>query len=648
MCGFAGALGFPRVGIDIQDVLTQMGAAIQHRGPDEAGQWVDPARQIGLVHRRLSILDLSPAGTQPMRSSSGRYIIAYNGEIYNHLDIRHELRDQAPTWRGHSDTETLLCAIEAWGVERAISKCVGMFAFALWDLQNAKLTLVRDRLGEKPLYFGFVGTGQARSFVFASELKSIVRFPGFSATVNRQALANYMRHNCIGAPLSIYEGIEKLGPGCMASISLGDASPSIHRYWSVQSTVMETSRDVQMDPEQAVNALEQHLKTSVASQMLSDRPLGAFLSGGVDSTMVVALMQSLSSTPVQTFTLGFDVSGYDEAQHALQVAKHLGTNHTELYVTSRQALDVIASLPGMYDEPFADSSQVPTYLVCQLASKSVTVALSGDGGDELFSGYNRYAIASNHWSKLATVPMFARSLVGSIIKCMSPNQWESLLRPFVSQHRMNRLGDNLHKAADIVLSRSTDELYTRLVSHWYQPEQVVIGASGNNETLEVAMQELQALGPTEKMMALDMLTYLPDDILTKVDRAAMSCSLETRIPMLDHRVVEFAWRLPLSIKRLDGRGKWPLRELLKRYVPSSLIDRPKMGFGIPLDRWLRHELRDWADALLDPSRLRDEGYFHVIPIQQKWQEHLSGKRNWSYHLWDVLMFQAWLDHSRYR
>jgi asparagine synthase (glutamine-hydrolysing) len=647
MCGFAGFLGVPRDLVDARETLIQMGDAIVHRGPDECGDWFDLSQQVGLVHRRLSILDLSPAGSQPMVSPSGRYVIAYNGEIYNHLQIRDELAGHEFGWRGHSDTETLLCAIEVWGLDRALEKSIGMFAFALWDRHEQSLTLARDRLGEKPLYYGYVGNGLERSFVFASELKALVRFPGFNAAIDRDALAGYMRHNCIGSPQSIYQGIAKLEPGCTARMKLGDATPTVKTYWSVVSTSLDTTRDFRMSPEGAVAELEQRLQTAISGQMISDRPLGAFLSGGIDSTTVVALMQSMSQTPVQSFTIGFDVPGYNEAEHASAVAKHLGTEHTEWYVTSQDALDVIPTLPTIYDEPFADSSQIPTHLVCQFASKSVTVALSGDGGDELFSGYNRYAVMAGYGSKFAALPRPVRAAAGAVIKAIPPKQWESLLRPFLSAERMRRLGDKLHKTADVLSSRSADDLYKRLVSHWPHPEQVVIGVSSENQKLNQAMHALQALDATERMMVLDMLTYLPDDILTKVDRAAMACSLETRIPMLDKRVVEFAWQMPLSIKRHDGRGKWPLRQLLKRHIPERLLDRPKMGFGIPLDHWLRHELRDWAQALLEPSRLRSEGYFKPEPIQRKWQEHLSGKHNWSYQLWDVLMFQAWLQQVRH-
>lgn len=646
MCGLTGFLGYRESGENAVATLAGMAQSIESRGPDDAGVWHDPLAAIGLAHRRLSIVDLSAAGHQPMMSPSGRYVIAYNGEIYNHTALRTELAaaNRAPAWRGHSDTETLLVAIEAWGVEDTLKRCIGMFAFALWDREERRLVLGRDRLGEKPLYYGWQGTGDRAVFLFGSELKAVRAHPAFAGSVSRDALTLLLRHNYIAAPHSIYEGMHKLPPGCILSVSLNAPEPQITPYWSAISSVLDgaTHRRT-ITPTEAVDELERLLKSAISQQMVADVPLGAFLSGGVDSSTVVALMQAQSARPVKTFTIGFHEAGFNEAEHAKAVAAHLGTDHTEFYVTAEEAMSVIPKLPHIYDEPFSDSSQIPTFLVSQLARRHVTVSLSGDAGDELFSGYTRYDMTANMWHKLERLPLSLRALFARLITAVPPQGWDALLGWLPSARFKHRFGDKLHKGAGVIGSASVDHLYRGLVSHWGHPEDVVIGAREPHTQLSTLQKELSGLSDVERMMALDLVTYLPDDILTKVDRASMAVSLESRVPLLDHRVVEFAWRLPHSLKQRDGTGKWLLREVLYRHVPQALIDRPKMGFGVPIDAWLRGPLRDWAESLLDESRLRAEGFFHTAPVRQKWREHLQGTRNWAYHLWDVLMFQAWLE-----
>lgn len=645
MCGIAGYFrrGDNTSGHDDFEVLKRMAGAIASRGPDDAGFWhVDS--EIGLAHRRLSILDLSPAGHQPMSSVSGRYVTSFNGEIYNHLELRTQLKNT--NWRGHSDTETLLSALEEWGIEVALRKFIGMFAFAVWDRETRQLALARDRIGEKPLYYGWQGSGEGNVFLFGSELKAIKAHPAFSAEINRDALCLLMRHNYIPAPHSIYRGIYKLQPGSILSVSLGQCEPVVQNYWSLVDVAVTGNRHgFAGHPEQAIDELDGLLKSAVSQQMMADVPLGAFLSGGVDSSTIVALMQAQSNRPVKTFTIGFNEASYNEAVHAKAVACHLGTDHAELYVSPGQALDVIPNLPQIYCEPFADSSQIPTFLVSQLARRKVTVSLSGDAGDELFAGYNRYVLAQNLWGKVSRIPLRVRSLAAAGIRGISPAGWDKLLGPLISflrapLHQAN-IGDKLHKGAGVLGTRTIDELYLGLVSHW-EPSGLVIGGNEPETYLRGNPLRLAELDDAQRMMAMDAVTYLPDDILCKVDRAAMAVSLETRVPFLDHRVVEFAWSIPHAMKMRGGIGKWILRQVLYRYVPSGLIERPKMGFGVPIGHWLRGPLKDWAEALLDEGRLRREGYFNPAVIRKCWAEHLHGKRNWEHHLWGVLMFQAWL------
>ena len=639
MCGFAGYFK----GINYGDeLLYKMGNALLHRGPDDSGLWFDKSEQIGFAHQRLAVIDCSPAGKQPMVSATGRYVLVFNGEIYNHLKLRLKLKNKI--FKGHSDTETLLASIEEFGLEKSLKSTEGMFALALWDRKKKELYLARDRIGEKPLYYGWQGEGSGASFLFGSELKSIKQHPAFASEINRDAIALLLRHNYIPAPYSIYQGVSKLEPGSILKISHETLKPKIHTYWSA---VFEINSGVAHpftgSANDAINKLEELSMEAVGKQMASDVPLGAFLSGGVDSSLIVALMQAQSEKPIKSFSIGFNEKAYNEAGYAKKVANHLGTDHTELYVSSESAMNVIPKLPELYCEPFSDSSQIPTFLVSQLAKEHVTVSLSGDGGDELFCGYNRYHLASNLWSKISILPMPIRASIANAITSFSPESLNKLSKFIPSSGKFNHIGDKLHKGADALNSKTIDELYLNLVSQFDAPVSVVIGGREPLTHLTSNTHNFSELSNVQKMMALDLITYLPDDILVKVDRAAMGVSLETRVPFLSHKIVEFAWTLPQSYKLRDGKTKWPLRQILYRHVPQKLIERPKMGFGIPIDSWLRGPLRNWAEGLLDESRLQREGFFHVEPIRRKWEEHLSGKRNWQYHIWTILMFQSWLE-----
>jgi asparagine synthase (glutamine-hydrolysing) len=638
MCGIAGFWSTKTLAEEPVTLLNRMGSALAHRGPDDSGVFYDSSAGLGLSFRRLSIIDLSAEGHQPMVSASGRYTIIFNGEVYNYEEIRTELGGQA--WRGHSDTEVMLGAIERWGLNEAVRRFVGMFAFALWDSLERRLHLVRDRVGIKPLYYGHIDG----SFVFASELKALKIFPGFQAAVDRDTLAAYMRCGYVPAPYSIYRGIRQLPAGCILIQSAAEASPVITAYWSGADVARKGIENrVQGSDEEIIEQLHARLKDAVRLRMIADVPLGAFLSGGIDSSAVVALMQSQSSRPVKTFTIGFHEDVYNEATHAGKVAAHLGTDHTEFFVTPQDALNVVPLLPSMYDEPFADSSQIPTHLVSKLARRHVTVALSGDGGDELFCGYSRYAFVHSFWNVLKRVPRpVARTAARLIHAAPMPliDKWLGLLP--LRGRLTNSPGEKFHRLADHLAAQDPAEIYLRAASIWPDPSAVVLG-SHEHQVVPQSIQNCRTM-PTAPEMAMltDLTNYLPDDILTKVDRASMAVSLEARVPILDHRVVEFVWRLPLHFKIRKDKTKWALRQVLYRYVPEELVERPKMGFGVPIDLWLRGPLREWAEDLLAPASLGRHGFFSIKPIREKWEEHVSGARNWQYLLWPVLMFQAWI------
>lgn len=637
MCGIAGFWQTKKLTEPPRDVLERMAARLAHRGPDDSGVYYDESTGVGLAFRRLSIIDLSPEGHQPMTSASGRYRIVFNGEVYNFEEIRAELG--VHEWRGHSDTEVMLAAMERWGLQAAIPRFVGMFAFALWDSLERKLYLVRDRLGIKPLYYGYV----AGHFVFASELKATCEFPAFATSIDRNALALYMRFGYVPAPHSIYEGIHKLPQGHILCLS-GDGHSVVRPFWSALEMAKEgVQNPLEIDDREAITQLEEKLRQAVRLRMIADVPLGAFLSGGIDSSTVVALMQSESSHAVKTFSIGFNEHAYNEAGHAQKVAAHLGTDHTELYVTAEDALNVVPTLASMYDEPFADSSQIPTHLVSRLARRQVTVSLSGDGGDELFGGYSRYPFIDSMWRTVGRLPRPLARGVAKLIQIFPAHHVNRIFRHLPLPGRLKHVpGDKLKTFANFLLSGTPDAIYLYAMSHWRAPGRVVIGAREPDTEVETLAKLSSLPSSTEMAMLADLLFYLPDDILVKVDRASMAVSLEVRVPLLDHRVVEFAWKLPLQFKIRNGKAKWILRQVLYRHVPPELVERPKMGFGVPIDSWLRGPLKEWAEDLLATESLERGGFLSPAPIREKWEEHRSGERNWEYPLWNALMFQDWL------
>ncbi len=646
MCGIAGFWNTERqISTEkIGNIVQNMCQSLIHRGPDDSGSWVDGEVGIGLGHRRLSILDLSPEGHQPMLSANGRYVIVFNGEVYNFPELRKQLQSLGYSFRGHSDTEVMLSSFCEWGVLEATKRFNGMFAFALWDRQERVLHLGRDRIGEKPLYYGWRGN----TLIFASELKAFRAYPHSQPEINRDALALFLRFAYIPAPYSIYEGIYKLPPATLLSWNGNTTHPQPLNYWSAKIAAESgVASPFTGSENEAIAHLEALLKDAVKMRMVADVPLGAFLSGGIDSSTVVALMQAQSQRPVKTFSIGFHEPDYNEAEYAKAIAQHLGTDHTELYVTANQALAVIPKLPSLYDEPFADASQVPTFLVSQLARNHVTVSLSGDAGDELFAGYNRYFWGRTIWQKIGWIPKALRHSTAKALTTVSPQTWNrgfavvNTILP--TKLKITTASNQLHKLANIFTVTSPDMMYAALVSHWREPQAVVIGSSQLSTWMRDALNLSTSLPDfTERMMYWDLINYLPNDILVKLDRASMAVSLEGRIPFLDHRIVEFAWQVPLSMKIRGNQGKWLLRQVMYKYVPQELIERPKMGFNIPIDSWLRGPLREWAEDLLDESRLQREGYLNPRPIRQKWHEHLTGDFNWQDDLWNVLMFQAWL------
>ena len=648
MCGINGFYSKSLSNFD--DVIVKMNSTISHRGPDTNGAWSDKNSGIVLGHQRLSIIDVSSSGNQPMQSSSGRYILTYNGEIYNYLKIRKELEMNNANikWIGNSDTEILLESIDFWGIEPTLQKIQGMYAFGIWDQKMRRLILARDRIGEKPLYYGWQGEGNNKVFLFGSELKALKVHPEFNGQINRDAIALQLRHNCIPAPYTIYKDIYKLLPGNYLELKHTDLKKELlnypKKYWSLTSSLMYGNKNqLKFSEDEIQKDLEENLKISVKKQMISDVPIGAFLSGGVDSSTIVALMQSQSNQPVKTFTVGFNENEYNEAKFAKKIAKHLGTNHTELYVSPKTAMEVIPKISTIYDEPFSDSSQIPTFLVSQLTKQHVKVAISGDGGDELFCGYNRYKMSEKFSSLFRFMPFNLRKTIASTIQSISPHNLNKISKFIPILDQQTNFGDKIHKGADVLNTKNFSNIYYTLCSHWKDPTKIVLNSKEPGTLLTKFKPNLNYLDTQEQMMALDFLTYLPDDILVKLDRAAMASSLETRVPFLDHNLIEYVFKIPHSLKFRNGHGKWILKKILNQYVPKNLTERPKMGFEIPLGSWLRGPLRDWAENLLNEKRLNQENFFNTKLVRDKWLEHLNGKKNWHHHLWDILMFQAWLE-----
>lgn len=633
MCGLVGFLNSNSNLSSPVPIITRMTACLTHRGPNDGAIWVHPNKELALGHRRLSIIDLSSSGKQPMHSPDGRYVMVYNGQVYNFIELRKHLETKKHPFKGHSDTEVLLALISEYGLEQALQKVSGMFALALWDNQTQTLSLARDRVGEKPLYYGLVNN----HFVFGSELKAIKAFPEFNNPINRNSISLLMHYGYVPAPHSIYEKIYKLSPGMTLTISKENmhSLPAPKAYWSAIDVAQAgLANPLCLNEAQAIQHTDQLLHSIIKNQMIADVPLGAFLSGGIDSSLVAALMQANSAQQIKTFTIGFHDKEYNEAPYAKAIANHLGTEHTEFYVDAAQVLDVIPHLPTIYDEPFADSSALPTFLLAQHTQQRVRVGLSGDGGDELCGGYNRYLLAQRLWKNISYMPYPFRSILKKCLLSVSPQRWQQLLQ--LTQVPM--IGDKVHKLATIMTSKSPALCYQHLIAQWQNVHELV----NHSLSTQTLLNEIEGMHFIENMMLTDTISYLPDDIMVKVDRATMAVGLESRAPYLDHQLIEFMWQLPLNMKVRNHTSKWLLRQVLSKYVPEKLFERPKMGFSIPLDTWLRGPLRDWAESLLDKTLIEQQGYLQTAPILEKWQEHLSGKRNWQQQLWTVLMFQAWL------
>ena len=657
MCGISGIFGNLRKD-ELNESICKMSSTLTHRGDGGAGTWTNEESGIAFGHQRLSIVDLSLAGHQPMMSPCENFVVIFNGEIYNHLKLREKLNDSkySQSWKGHSDTETLVSAFSQWGIEKTLGQLVGMFAIAIWDLKVKKLYLVRDRFGEKPLYYGWSNG----IFLFGSELKALRSYKGFNNKIDRNVLSLYMQYMYVPSPYSIFKDIYKLDPGCVLTIDASGISQApkqiasstfnakgicVKQWYSLSGIAKNSQNNLIEDKNEAIDLLEKTLLESVQSQLISDVPLGAFLSGGIDSSTIVALMSQTCNHPVKTFTIGFEESAFNEAIYAKEVAKHLGTDHHELYVTAKDAFEVIPSLPSLYDEPFADSSQIPTYLVSKLARQHVTVSLSGDAGDEMFGGYNRYLWGGRVWNKIKWMPPMMRQTLGAVIQKLPTSTWDVAGHLLPNKYRVASMGDKAHRMSNRLKTvNSLDDMYYSLVTEGFNEDGLV---NSDNFVLKTKLNNsnivLGTMKSAHRMMLWDALTYLPDDILTKVDRAAMGVSLETRIPFLDHRVVELAWRLPLGIKIKNGVGKWPIRKILYKYVPKELIERPKAGFAVPVGQWLREPLREWADDLLNESKMRHEGYFNPKLVRKIWDQHQSKECDWTSRLWAILMFQAWLE-----
>lgn len=644
MCGLAGFLSVRPLSPDeIQRDLPRMAASLRHRGPDDEGTWHDQQAGIALGFRRLAIIDLSALGHQPMHSAHRRYTIVYNGELYNYRELRSELITRGYSFSGASDTEVLLAACECWGVEQALERSAGMFAFALWDHEERTLYLARDRFGEKPMYYGVCGA----TLLFGSELKALRRHRSWSEEIDRDALALLMQNGFIPGPYSIFKSMRKLLPGCFVTAKVAGPAFTIHehRYWRPEVLFEQAALESPpLTAEQSLQLVDQALSQAIARQMIADVPIGAFLSGGTDSSLVVSYMQRAATQRVRTFSIGFAEPEFDEAPFAAAVAAHLGTEHTEYTITPRDCLEVIPSLPQIYDEPFADPSQIPTSLLCKLARREVTVALSGDGGDELFAGYRRYSTATSQWQAMQRLPAAVRLGGSALLEKLPMSALELAALPAALISGQTGLAERLHVHSSRWKAATLRDFYRTGLRRWHAARQPVLGARDLPSRADAVRPRYA--DDLKQMMHFDTCEYLPDDVLVKVDRAAMAVSLETRVPLLDVEVARAAWRIPSSVLLKDGRGKWVLRELLQRHIPQHLVDRPKQGFGVPIAQWLRADLRPWANDLLDPYRLRQEGYLDASLIQRRWRQHASGRANWAGHLWNVLTFQAWFEDRR--
>lgn len=642
MCGFAGFVDFAadRGAADLERVARRMSDPLIHRGPDGYGSWVDAAQGVGMGHRRLAVIDLSPHGSQPMVSASGNLVLSFNGEIYNHTALRAALESTGHVFRGTSDTEVLVESICRWGIEETLTRVVGMFAIAVWNVATSTLTLARDRLGEKPLYYGWAG----REFLFGSTLEALKKHPAWKAPLDLDVLALYFRTNYVPDPLAIYRGFRKLLPGSCLHLAVGSATvgelPEPKRYWSLLEAARRgISSPFAGDDREALEHLESLLKQSVGGQLVADVPVGAFLSGGIDSSCVVALMQQHSTTPTRTFTVGLEDAAYDESGRAAKIAAYLGTQHTQLTVTAGDLIDIVPRMPEFFDEPFGDSSQIPTALIARLARKDVTVALTGDGGDEVFCGYNRITQLKRIHESTKWIPLPIRRAISASLAAIPVSAYDVVLR----RGKFGALGDQAHKLGAILGMDGINEMYLDLATQWKNPTELVLGATPIASTLGDIGNWPHDLPPLLRLMWVEASTSLPGDMLTKVDRAGMGYSLESRMPLLDHRLIEFAWSLPDRYRIRDGKSKWALRQVLDGYVPEALVDMPKSGFGIPLDEWLRGPLRDWAESLLDARRLRDQGLLDADQVRTTWQQHLDGRYRSQSGLWGVLMFQGWME-----